>query len=758
MPQIDHLPKNWSPDIQNLVDGFLVISPSNQVLFANQTFVQSFGWSQQEIIGKDLTSLLNRIDSQLSTKWVEVFDYSREDKENKEFLLPWSTIDGQKLFSVSATHYQPDSPEGYCISIWRDISARNTKGVAQHQPHLELKKQIEGRLIETRELWEAEKILGNHAVEIAAINMIAQKVHASLTIEEVIEDTLTEFLALLDIDLIFFFTRDGDQLELAGYRSKSLELDSNQQHWVGLSMCRLAAEKNEIVFSNNLLHEERSRMKECRNVGIKSFIAIPMNGQQSNLGVLGIASLTERKFSRERVFFNAMAYQVAIAFSNAKLYEVARKKISEGMKVTGQLSTYQVQLEEIVRKRTEELREQYHEIEKEVAERKRAELAEREQRTFAQALEKTASILNSTLDLDEVLDSILVTLENVIPHDSANIMLVDGEKNIASVARYKGNPKVKTIESPPTSQFPIFETPTLFTMFQSRQPFVIQDVKTDSTWIDQIGSDWIRSYIAAPITFGDEVLGFLNLVSDTQNFYSQEDGERLQAFANHASLAIRNARLYDQAGEVAVLEERQRLARDMHDAVSQTLFTANVIAEALPMQWERDPDKGQEGLTKITQLIRGALSEMRTLIVELRPDTLAKSDLGILINQIAEGATSYSEFTLAVNISGRHNLPEDVQLTFFRVTQEIFNNIVKHARASHITVDFENKGDEVFLKIQDDGRGFDPDEVKSGRLGLVIMRERTNSIGARLDIDSQLNQGTTVQVHWCSAMEGKHGE
>jgi signal transduction histidine kinase len=443
-----------------------------------------------------------------------------------------------------------------------------------------------------------------------------------------------------------------------------------------------------------------------------------------------------------------MVSQVSIALSNANLYEEARRKISEGMKVTGQLSNYQVQLEEIVRKRTEELRQQYQEIEKEVTERKRAVLAEREQRTLAVALEKSASILNSTLDLDEVLDSMLLALENVIPHDSANIMLIDSERNIATVARYKGNPKEKSVEAPPTSNFPIYETPTLFSMYQNKLPFVIKDVKTDSSWIAQIGSDWIRSYLAAPILFGDEVLGFLNLVSDTKNFYSQEDAGRLQAFANHASIAIRNARLYDQAGDVAVLEERQRLARDMHDAVSQTLFTANVIAEALPLQWERDPMKGKEGLTKIKQLIQGALAEMRTLLVELRPDAISKSDLGDLINQIALGAMSYIEITPSVHISGRFPLPDDVQLALFRITQEIFNNISKHARANHVIVDFKNIGDEVTLRVEDDGRGFDPDEIKTGRLGISIMRERATSIGASLTINSQPGDGTIVQVQW----------
>jgi len=469
-----------------------------------------------------------------------------------------------------------------------------------------------------------------------------------------------------------------------------------------------------------------------------------------------MASRSVREFSKEQFFLEAMVSQVTIALSNRKMYQRTRQKLVEGNKARGRLSKYQYQLEDMVRERTKELQNQYQEIEKEVAERKKAELAEREHRTLAQALEKTAAILNSTLDLEEVLDSILVTLENVIPHDSANIMLIASDENVATVARYKGNPKVKNSDTSPTSHFLISETPTLRTMYETKRPFVIQDVKDDSSWIDQIGSDWIRSYMAAPITFGDNVLGFLNIVSNSPNFYTQPIGERLQAFANHASIAIRNARLFEQAHDLAVLEERQRIARNMHDAVSQTLFTANVVAEALPAQWDRDPHKGMEGLETIRRLVRGALAEMRTVLVELRPNAITKSDLGELITQLAYGATSYSEIGITLNIQGEHRLPPNIQFVIFRIAQEIFNNIIKHARASHVTVNFLNEGDKLYLAIFDNGCGFVLNEVESRRLGIPIIKERANSIGASLNISSSLGEGTSIQLLWDDSSENSN--
>jgi PAS domain S-box-containing protein len=606
----------------------------------------------------------------------------------------------------------------------------------------------EGRIEDVTEQRKVEKALANHANELAAINTIAQKVHASLSIGDIVDVILKELKVVLDLDLVFLFLRERGRLNPAGHFSEAVELKDINEKWMEKCLTEISSEVNDIFYADDVQSDDQDNFREFKKVGIKSFISVPMHSKGKQLGVIVFASLTFREFSKEITFLEAMVSQVSIALLNAKIYQQALAEISEGKVVTGELSTTKRQLEEIVRKRTQELREQYQEIEKEVAERKKAELAEREQRTLAQALEETSSILTSTLDLDEVLDSILMTLGNVIPHDSANIMLIDEKENVASVARYKGNPKYEVTEKPTTSHFPIFETPTLKTMYQTRRPFVIPDVKSDSTWIDQIGSGWIGSYMATPILFGDEVLGFLNLVSDTPNFYSQAVAERLQAFANHASVAIRNARLFDQAMELAALEERQRLAREMHDAVSQTLFTANVIAEALPLQWERNPQKGVEGLQTIRRLIRGALAEVRTLLVELRPDAISKSDLGDLITQIAYGATSYSEIDLSLDISGRFPLPDNVQLEVFRIAQEVFNNIVKHARARHVSVEFKNQGDYLYLSIQDDGRGFNIDRISTGRLGIAIMRERAGSIGAVFNIHSRPKHGTTASVEW----------
>ncbi len=598
--------------------------------------------------------------------------------------------------------------------------------------------------------------IDTRANEFAAIYKIAEKIHASRSIDEVIRISTKELKSILKLDIVYLFLRDGQEYTLAGYLPHSKKFYEVGKDWIEQSLCGIGDATNSTVCFDDILSEKQCLIDFSKKARIRSIISLPIQAPDGNLGFISMASRSVREFSKEQFFLEAMVSQVTIALSNGKLYQRTRQKLVEGNRARGRLSKYQYQLEDMVRERTKELQNQYQEIEKEVAERKKAELAEREQRTLAQALEETAAILNSTLDLEEVLDAILVTLENVIPHDSANIMLIASDENVAFVARYKGNPKVKNSDTSPTSHFIISETPTLRTMHETKRPFVIQDVKDDSSWIDQIGSDWIRSYMAAPITFGENVLGFLNIVSNTPKFYTQSIAERLQAFANHASIAIRNARLFEQAHDLAVLEERQRIARNMHDAVSQTLFTANVVAEALPAQWDRDPHKGMEGLETIRRLVRGALAEMRTVLVELRPDAITKSDLGELITQLAYGARSYSEIGITLNIQGEHRLPPNIQFVIFRIAQEIFNNIIKHSRASHVTVNFLNEGHKLYLAIFDNGCGFVLNEVESKRLGIPIIKERADSIGASLNISSSLGEGTSIQLLWDDSSENSN--
>jgi len=241
--------------------------------------------------------------------------------------------------------------------------------------------------------------------------------------------------------------------------------------------------------------------------------------------------------------------------------------------------------------------------------------------------------------------------------------------------------------------------------------------------------------------------------------FDQDDLDLLVGCANQAAIAIDNAQLYQKAQILAVAEERSRLARELHDAVTQTLFSASLIAEAVPSAWENDPNQGRELLQELRGLSRGALAEMRTLLLELRPASLLETQLEELLRQLGEAASGREGITVDVIVEHKGSLPSDVHVALYRIAQEALNNVVKHARASHVLIqlsysDEERPGDckeknrGVWLAIKDDGRGFDVIRTPHHRLGLEIMQERAQAIGAKLSILSHPGKGTQVKVTW----------
>jgi len=208
------------------------------------------------------------------------------------------------------------------------------------------------------------------------------------------------------------------------------------------------------------------------------------------------------------------------------------------------------------------------------------------------------------------------------------------------------------------------------------------------------------------------------------------------------------AALAQKAADEAVVAERTRLARELHDAVSQTLFSASLIAEVLPDLWQMDPQEGQRNTEELRQLTRGALAEMRTLLLELRPAVLTQTRFEDLLRQLTEALVGRARLPIQLNIEGQRNLDPDVQVALYRIAQEALNNVAKYARASQVWVDVQLGPGGVQLSVRDNGIGYDPSTLRPDSLGLSIMRERAEGIGAELVITSQPGQGTQVEVTW----------
>ncbi len=206
--------------------------------------------------------------------------------------------------------------------------------------------------------------------------------------------------------------------------------------------------------------------------------------------------------------------------------------------------------------------------------------------------------------------------------------------------------------------------------------------------------------------------------------------------------------LASKAVEEAIAAERTRLARELHDAVTQTLFSASLIAEVLPELWEVDPEEARKSNEELRQLTRGALAEMRTLLLELRPAALTQARFTDLLKQLCEGVTGRARLPVNLVVEGSYELPPDIKVAFYRVAQESLNNIVKYSRATQVDIFLRLECCDVLLEIRDNGTGFDLSTIKPTSLGLRIMRERAEAIQGQLNILTQPGKGTTVRLHW----------
>jgi signal transduction histidine kinase len=190
--------------------------------------------------------------------------------------------------------------------------------------------------------------------------------------------------------------------------------------------------------------------------------------------------------------------------------------------------------------------------------------------------------------------------------------------------------------------------------------------------------------------------------------------------------------------------------------VTQTLFSASLIAEVLPRLYERDREEGSRRLQELRELTRGALAEMRMLLLELRPATLTEVSLGDLLRQLAEATTGRSRVPIEVSIEGGCSLPPDVHIALYRIAQEALNNVARHAGATCASLHLRCNDSAVEMRVRDDGRGFDVGSITPAHLGVSIMRERAEDIMADLDIESGRAMGTTVSVTWRRREEANH--
>jgi signal transduction histidine kinase len=259
----------------------------------------------------------------------------------------------------------------------------------------------------------------------------------------------------------------------------------------------------------------------------------------------------------------------------------------------------------------------------------------------------------------------------------------------------------------------------------------------------------LTDFIGMPIVDGDEILGELFLANkETPGGFTEEDEELLRLLAAHAAIALINARLYERSRELSIVEERNRIARELHDSMTQKLFSLRLTAEAAAM----DGTRVQEHLETVRRLAGEATEELRAITVGLRPADLAGDGLSTALRKQAELLDRAHAAEVSFRSGPIARLPAAKEEAVYRIAQEATHNALRHGAPGHVRINLSIQDGSLVLTVEDDGLGFDPDggtdptQARTRRLGLTSMRERAQATGGRLTVASRPGAGTTVRL------------
>jgi signal transduction histidine kinase len=361
-------------------------------------------------------------------------------------------------------------------------------------------------------------------------------------------------------------------------------------------------------------------------------------------------------------------------------------------------------------------------------------------------LTSLARIATATRDVEQMLTEIARRLGEGLGVQHVELYLLDEAAGELTLAAQAGAAPAYT----PGRRLPA-HMGIMGRTLRTRQAQLVPDVQADSDY--STGDPATRSELCVPIVAGGQVFGLINLESEQPGAFRSEQIDLLATATDIVAGALKHARLTRRAQEAAVLEERNRLARELHDSVTQQLFSITLTAQAARAHLEKNPQRAATQLERLQETAAAALAEMRALIAQLRPPALSDQGLVSALQQHIAALSRREGLRIELRVTGNERLAHGCEQALYRIAQEALNNIVKHAQAENVRVALDFAPERVQLHITDDGIGFDvaaqdaqPATPIDRHLGLMSMRERAAEVGGTLALRSARGGGTDILV------------
>lgn len=547
--------------------------------------------------------------------------------------------------------------------------------------------------------------------EIETLFAVQQAITSRLDLNSVLQLIADEACRLTSAQGALVFLLEGETLRLSIFSSQAeIEVPLGYRMPMADSAVGLAIQTGQPVRITNAQQDPRPFNDLVQRLNIQSMLAVPLISGTERLGGISVINKVSNTFelSDERVMM-MLASSAAIGLENARLYHQEQERRQEAD----------------------------------------------QRRQVAESLHEIMTILNSNRPLEEILEHIVAQATRLLEANAAAVYRLQEKSGPLKIQAGYGLPAeyIARMEIPLNQgivgravqlrQTVTFPSPTISL---NNADFFNPDDPLRTLFIETMTH--YQALLAVPLIIKAEVYGGIVLYYTQMRNFSDEDIALAVSFADQAALALENARLFDQAEQAAILEERQRLARDLHDSVTQSLYGVTMFAEAATRLLKANQTElATEHLHELRSTAQEALQEMRLLIFELRPSVLEEAGLAAALQTRLEAVERRSGLVTELKVEGTQAQPlsPKIEEALYRLAQEALNNILKHAHAGHVTICLSYHTYAVKLEISDDGDGFDLTTIRPrAGLGLRGMEERAKQLGATLTINSQPEQGTKI--------------